>query len=147
VADPPDPRERAETEPPGGADPERHSSKLPDSHWSRSREGKNDEAMQYLRERSKAPGVAEGGSARNHYCLECNGVIPLNYDRRQAAKERPPEQCPHCGAPLEQRVRAMFNWVETDEVPASDIMALLPVVLGLLLVVALTVWAIFAFLI
>ena len=33
-------------------------------HWSRLREGKNQEAMDYYRQRSKAPGVAEGGGVR-----------------------------------------------------------------------------------
>ena len=105
-------------------------------HWSRARSEMNQEALEYYRERSKAPGVAEGGAPRNHYCLECNGVLPLNYEQRKPAEEAV-EHCPHCGASLEGRVRAMFNWVETDQVPPSDAAALLvPAVIASLTLVA-----------
>jgi hypothetical protein len=99
------------------------------------------EDLEYYRERSAAPGVREGGAERNHYCLSCNGVIPLRYDRRRpAGKER--ETCPHCGVDLDPRVRAMFNWVETDQVPDSDLRALLPWALaGLAVVVAVVLLA------
>jgi hypothetical protein len=101
------------------------------------------EDLEYYRERSEAPGVREGGGERNHYCLSCNGLIPLHYDRRQPAASEI-EACPHCGAELDPRVRAMFNWVEIDQVPASDFRALLPWMLGLLVLVialvALAVW-------
>jgi len=97
---------------------------LDEEHWSRARSEMNQEALDYYRERSKAPGVAEGGASRNHYCLECNGVLPLSYEQRKPAEEAV-EHCPHCGASLEGRVRAMFNWVETDQVPPSDVAALL----------------------
>ena len=93
-------------------------------HWSRARSDMNQEALDYYRERSQAPGVAEGGGPRNHYCLECNGVLPLSYEQRRPAEAKD-ERCPHCGAALEGRVRAMFNWVETDQVPPSDAAALL----------------------
>ncbi len=96
-----------------------------DDHWSRSRAGMNQEALDYYRERSKAPGVAEGGAERNHYCMACNGVIPLAYDSRDPAAGAP-EHCPHCGVELDARVRAMFNWVEIDQVPDSDLRALAP---------------------
>ncbi|QDU67777.1 hypothetical protein [Engelhardtia mirabilis] len=119
---------------------ERHSAKLPESHWARARDGTNTEALEYLRNRSKAPGVADGGSERNHYCLKCNGVLPLRYDSRKAAEKVPPKKCPHCGEPIEQRVRAMFNWVETDQVPGSDARAMAPLVVGLILIVAGAVW-------
>lgn len=106
-----------------------------DEQWPRSRAGRNDEALEYYRERSRAPGVAEGGAARNHYCMACNGVVPLEYDSRRP-QDGPPERCPHCGAELDARVRAMFNWVEIDQVPASDLRALLPfLMVGLALVV------------
>jgi hypothetical protein len=80
--------------------------------------------------------VAEGGAERNHYCMSCNGVIPLQYDQREPASG-PPQHCPHCGVELDERVRAMFNWVEIDQVPGSDLRALLVpalVVLALLAV-------------
>ena len=48
---------------------------LGDDHWSKSRAGQNEEALEYYRERSKAPGVEGGGGMRNHYCFECDGVI------------------------------------------------------------------------
>ena len=93
-----------------------------DGHWSRSRRSSNREAIDHMRDRSKAPGVAEGGGARNHYCMKCDGVIPsVERDGRPAA----PERCPHCGVELDERVRAMFNWVEIDEPPAGDPAALL----------------------
>jgi hypothetical protein len=100
------------------------------------REERNREATEYYRERSRAPGVAEGGAERNHYCMSCNGVIPLHYDQREAAVG-PPGHCPHCGVELDAHVRAMFNWVEIDQVPASDFGALLPWMLGALGLVAL----------
>jgi len=108
-----------------------------DHHWSRARAGMNEEALEYYRERSQAPGVAEGGGARNHYCLACDGVIPLEAG---AALER----CPHCGAELEGNVKRYFNWVEIDTPPKSDARALLPIFAGLALIVvgaaALLVW-------
>jgi len=94
-------------------------------HWSKERVGLHSEARDFYRERSHAPGVAEGGGARSHYCMECGGLLPLNYDRRQAASGDP-GTCPHCGVTLDARIRRMFNWVETDQVPASDLKALLP---------------------
>ena len=71
-------------------------------------------------------------------------MIPLEYDSRvpldeQAATER----CPHCGERLEGRVRQMFNWVETDQVPTGDARAVLPVLLGLVVLVVLGVWLVF----
>ena len=96
----------------------------------------NAEALEHYRRRSHAPGVEAGGAERNHYCLECNGVIPLVYDSREAAGKAV-ERCPHCGVELEGRVRAMFNWVETDQVHDSDLMAILPLFLAGLAVVAL----------
>jgi hypothetical protein len=101
------------------SEPDAKNEPVPPEHWSRARADSNRETIDFLRERSRAPGVAEGGAERNHYCLECNGVIPLHYDRRNPAAG-PPESCPHCGATLDQRVRAMFNWVEIDQVPPSD---------------------------
>lgn len=98
-------------------------------HWSRARKGMNAEAIEHLRERSHAPGVAEGGGSRNHYCLECHGVLPLAYDQRRPADEKALEHCPHCGVELDPRVRAMFNWVEIDQPPKSDLLALIPVLL------------------
>ena len=109
---------------------------VPESHWSRARDGTNQEAIEYMRERSLAPGVESGGAARNHYCMECNGVIPLLYDRRKAHDERKQTHCPHCGAELDERVQAMFNWVEIDQVRDSDAKALLPLLLGVLILMA-----------
>ncbi|MFT4541698.1 MAG: hypothetical protein ACI841_005170 [Planctomycetota bacterium] len=108
---------------------------MSDAHWTRTRLETNVESLKYLRERSKAPGVADGGSHRNHYCMSCNGVIPLEYDSREVA-DSAPKSCPHCGVTLDSRVRAMFNWVEMDQVPSSDLAVLWPYLLagGLLLV-------------
>ncbi|MCE9594492.1 MAG: hypothetical protein K8S98_09880 [Planctomycetes bacterium] len=103
-------------------------------HWSRTRKDENREAVDYYRERSKAPGVAEGGGPRNFYCMSCDGVIPFD----QAAAV-----CPHCGAAIEENVKRYFNWVEIAEPAGSDLKALLriaaPVVL-LLVALALVAW-------
>jgi len=105
----------------------------------------NEEALEHYRQRSKAPGVAEGGALRNHYCMQCKGVIPLTYDSRVAASKET-LHCPHCGAKLEGRVREMFNWVETDQVPDSDFRAILPLaVVGLVIAVVVGVIAWWAF--
>jgi len=122
--------ERPGASPPEGGAPVPSWGNISEHHWSRSRKGMNEEALEYYRERSRAPGVAEGGSHRNHYCMSCNGVLPLEYDQRQpASKEH--GTCPHCGAELESNVRAMFNWVEIDQVPSSDLRALAPILIGL----------------
>ena len=114
---------------------------LGEDHWTKTRAGENEEALEYYRERSKAPGVEEGGGARNHYCFECAGVIELEYDSREPAPKMP-ETCPHCGAKLEGGARRMFNWVEIDQVPSGDARALLvPVIGGLLILAAAAVLA------
>ena len=108
-------------------------SPLGEEHWSKARAGENEEALEYYRGRNKAPGVADGGGARNHYCFECDGVIELEYDSREPAPKLP-SQCPHCGVKLEGGARRMFNWVEIDQPPASDARALLiPALYALLL--------------
>jgi hypothetical protein len=103
-------------------------------HWSRARAGENEEALAYYRERSKAPGVAEGGAERNHYCMHCAGVIP--FDEKIT-------HCPHCQKEIEGGVRRYFNWVEMNEPPKSDVRLFLHIALGVgvfLAVVALGVW-------
>jgi hypothetical protein len=104
-------------------------------HWSRARAGANAEALDYYRQRSQAAGVREGGGARNHYCMDCDGVIPFEHQG---------DACPHCGATQTGDSRRYFNWVEIDRPPPSDLRALLPVVglgaLGLTLVVLALVW-------
>ncbi len=102
-----------------GAKPKPSWGNVGEHHWSVARRDSNQEAIEYYRERSRAPGVAEGGRERNHYCMSCNGVVPLAYDQRRPADEAP-TRCPHCGAELDARVRAMFNWVEIDQPPPSD---------------------------
>lgn len=106
------------------------------AHWSRARAGKNREALDYYRQRSRAPGVAEGGGARNHYCMECDGVIPFDHAE---------PGCPHCGAELEGAVKRFFNWVEIDRPPPSDARALLRPALWIL--GALLLAGLFAFLV
>jgi hypothetical protein len=100
---------------------------MSEHHWSRARKGSNQEALEYYRERSKAPGVAEGGAARNFYCIKCDGVIP--HDDALTV-------CPHCGAAIEPGVKRYFNWVEMDEPKQSDFRVLLPGILTALAVVA-----------
>ncbi len=105
-----------------------------DHHWSRARDGSNREALDYYRERSKAPGVAEGGGARNMYCMHCDGVIPLGADL---------VVCPHCARPLEGDVKRYFNWVEIDRAPSSDMRALWPMfaaIVGALIVLGVLAW-------
>ena len=84
---------------------------MSEDHWSRTRGERNAEAIDYYRQRGQAPGVAEGGDARNFYCMECDGVVP--WDDFQG------EDCPHCGAAIDGNVRRYFNWVEIDT-PESD---------------------------
>src|SRR5688500_14396341 len=90
---------------------------MSDRHWSRARRDSNQEAIEYYRQRSKAPGVAEGGAERNFYCMKCDGVIPFG---------GAPASCPHCGEPIDEHVKRYFNWVEINEPPQSDVKALLP---------------------
>ncbi len=104
---------------------------MSEEHWSRSRKELNQEALEYYRERSKAPGVAEGGAERNFYCMQCDGVIPHVPVR---------ETCPHCGATLDESVKRYFNWVEMNDPPKSDLRALLPIALGALVILALVAW-------
>jgi hypothetical protein len=125
-----------------GTQPERRDSLLPDDHWSRNRSERNHEALEYLREKSRAPGVAEGGAERNQYCMQCGGVLPLAYVSSQPADRAHPATCPHCGAEVHPTVRAMFNWVEIDQVPRGDFAALAPWLFGAVLLVgaALAFW-------
>ena len=107
-------------------EPTKSYGNISDRHWTRSRKDSNQEALDYYRERSRAPGVAEGGGARNFYCMQCDGVIPADHDG---------DACPHCGDPLEGKTKRYFNWVEIDEPPKSDLAALLPYLAGGALVV------------
>lgn len=107
---------------------------MSERHWSRARKDANREALDYYRERSKAPGVAAGGAERNFYCMRCDGVIPF---------EHKGATCPHCSEPLDENVKRYFNWVEINEPPKSDFVPLLKVAglgLALLAVVVLLVW-------
>ena len=85
---------------------------MSERHWSKTRGERNRDAIDYYRSRSQAPGVAEGGEARNYYCMECDGVIPWD--------DFAGEACPHCGAAIEGNTRRYFNWVEIDRAPAPD---------------------------
>ena len=78
---------------------------------------RNREAIDYYRDRSRAPGVESGGEARNFYCMACDGVIPHEHEGAG---------CPHCGAAIDERVRRYFNWVEIDRPGEGDFRALLP---------------------
>ncbi|MEM9381072.1 MAG: hypothetical protein AAGB93_14065 [Planctomycetota bacterium] len=89
---------------------------MSDHHWSKTRGERNADAIRYYQDRSKAPGVAEGGDARNFYCMECDGVVPWDDFAGDA--------CPHCGAAIDGNARRYFNWVEIDRTPASDRTAL-----------------------
>lgn len=124
-----------EAEPPPAdgerARPEKSFGNISPKHWSRARAGMNEEALDYYRSRSKAPGVAEGGSERNFYCMECDGVIPFD----QGAG-----RCPHCGAELAGGARRFFNWVELDSPPRGDARALLSIAGAVLLLLALLVF-------
>ena len=104
-------------------------------HWSRARLGANTEALEYYRQRSRAPGVEAGGSERNFYCMECDGVIP----HAPAVSA-----CPHCGAQVDPNVRRYFNWVEIDHPVKSDLRALLPILIAavaLLALVGVALWS------
>ena len=78
-----------------------------------------------------------------HYCMNCDGVIPFT----PTSEGPPPENCPHCGTALDDRVKAMFNWVEIDEAPGSDAAVLGRVALigfGVLVLVSLMAWWVFS---
>jgi hypothetical protein len=109
---------------------------MSEAHWSKARKDANPEAMEYLRERSHAPGVAEGGGSRNFYCMQCDGVIPHDGGPR--------ETCPHCGATLDESVKRYFNWVEMNDPPKSDLRALVPFFLGALVIVGLVGWLVWS---
>ena len=122
---------------PGDPDPNEASGKQRPSwgnvgqhHWSRARQGMNEEALEYYRQRSRAPGMEQAGP-RNAYCMSCDGVIPLEVDSGRPAP-REPRHCPHCGVELDARVQRMFNWVEIDQVPEGDARFVLPVLLAFL---------------
>lgn len=105
---------------------------LSEHHWSRARRDANQEALEYYRQRSRAPGVAEGGAERNVYCMECDGVVPHDAER-----------CPHCGAAIDAKVRRYFNWVEIDKPAESDLRSLLPIAgagIALLALLAFVLW-------
>jgi hypothetical protein len=108
-------------------DPPKSFGNISDDHWTRTRAGMNQEALDYMRERSRAPGVESGGAERNFYCMECDGVV--DYDHAAP-------NCPHCGAVLEGKARRYFNWVEIDQPAESDLRALLPWLLGALLLIS-----------
>ena len=100
----------------------------------RPRDETNREALEYYRERSRAPGVASGGGPRNFYCMACDGVVPFDFAG---------DRCPHCGAPIDERVRRYFNWVEINEPPKGDAAFLARVALlgiALVFVVAVATW-------
>ncbi len=109
-------------------------------HWSKARSDMNKETLEYLRERSRAPGVEDGGSHRNSYCMECNGVLPLEYDSRVPGERETPDECPHCGVKIEGRVQAMFNWVEIDQVHGSDAKVILPLLAALVVGAGALLW-------
>ncbi len=123
----------AASEDPSAGEPRRPDGSAPswgnisERHWSRSRRGENAEALDYYRQRSRAPGVEAGGAERNFYCMECDGVIPHHEDL---------SACPHCGAQIDEKARRYFNWVEINEPVASDLRALLPWAVGFLLLLA-----------
>jgi hypothetical protein len=108
---------------------------MSEHHWSRARAGTNAEALEYYRQRSRAPGVAQGGAERNYYCMQCDGVIPFEHSGTS---------CPHCGAALDGAAKRYFNWVEINEPAPSDFKALLPfLIVGailLALVLAFVLW-------
>jgi hypothetical protein len=106
----------ADADPKGPEQPKSFGN-MSDAHWSRARAGTNEEALEYYRERSHAPGVEEGGGPRNFYCMHCDGVVPT---------EPPPGRCPHCGAEISGVARRYFNWVELDQPVKSDFRSLLP---------------------
>lgn len=119
-------------EPSNYGEPEHKSyGNMDEHHWSKTRGERNKDAIDYYRERSQAPGVAEGGEARNFYCMACDGVVPFDHEG---------ETCPHCDEKIEGRTRRYFNWVEIDEAPPSDLKVLLPWMLGAAAAIGLLGW-------
>ncbi len=116
---------------------------MSDEHWSRTRGDRNDEVIEYYRSRGEAPGVESGGAVRNHYCMKCDGIIPLSYFQMRPA-DNEERHCPHCGVKLDQRIHRMFNWVEIDQPPGSDLKVLMPVIIVAVVVLAALAWWLFA---
>ncbi len=102
-----DPRSAGEPD----ANPRARRGAIDDSHWSRARTEKNRAIIEYYRERSRAPGVKEGGGERNFYCMACDGVIPFEPEH---------SNCPHCQAAIDPHVKRYFNWVEINDTPRGD---------------------------
>ena len=118
-------------EPPSREEPVKSYGNMSEHHWSKTRGERNKDAIDYYRERSKAPGVEGGGGPRNFYCMDCDGVVPHDQEG---------DVCPHCGTDLAGKTRRYFNWVEIDQPPKSDLQALLPWLGAALAVVILLGW-------
>jgi len=114
-----------------GYDQEGSWGAISDKHWTRTRRDANSEALEYYRQRSRAPGVREGGAERNFYCMQCDGVIPYSESVTR---------CPHCGAEVERGVKRYFNWVETEMPRGSDLPRALVPIAALLVLGALALW-------
>ncbi|MCA9003433.1 MAG: hypothetical protein KDB61_16025, partial [Planctomycetes bacterium] len=108
------PHEDPSSEP---AKPKKSFGNMGPDHWTQAREDANGEDIACYRERSRAPGVAQGGGSRNFYCMECDGVIP---------SDPPQKTCPHCGVAIRGEVGRHFDRVEIATPPASDWKALRP---------------------
>jgi hypothetical protein len=121
-----------------GEDPPKSFGNISEHHWSRARQGMNEEALEYYRKRSHDPGVEEGGKERNFYCMECGGVIPFDHAS---------EACPHCSASLAEDAKRYFNWVEIDRPVASELRALWPMLLGGAALAVIAGWLLFEFLV
>ena len=118
-------------------DPPPSYGNMSEHHWSKTRGARNKEAIDYYRERSRAPGVKQGGAARNFYCMECDGVIPFDQEA---------STCPHCDAKIEGLTRRYFNWVEIDQPVEGDFRAVLPYLLGGVVLITLLAVALFRWL-
>ena len=118
-----------------GAEKDRSWGDLDERHWTRTRGDRNDSVIEYYQARSQAPGVREGGTWRNQYCMSCDGVLPLSYFQTEPADDEV-RHCPHCGERLEQRIHRMFNWVEIDQPHDGDLKVFLPWILGLAVALA-----------
>ena len=104
----------------GSKGPVKSFGNISEHHWSRTRKGANQEAIDYYRKRSHDPGVEEGGESRNYYCMECGGVIPFDHEGKV---------CPHCSTSLGEDARRYFNWVEIDRPVQSELKSLWPLIL------------------
>ena len=102
---------------PNGSSSQRSYGNMSEHHWSKTRGERNREAIDYYRERSRAPGVEEGGGPRTSTAWTATGSSPTT---RGSARARTVAR-----SSTARSGGTSTGW-EIDRPPASDLRALLP---------------------